>query len=66
MADTTDRHEMSTKEAAGLAGITPRHMRRLVKAGTIRGHQVSGWLWVVDRADLARWVDKRKDQDRQE
>ena len=59
-----DEREISIKAAAELAGVTGRHLRRLVQAGTIRGHQVSGWMWVVNTADLQRWIQEReRDQD---
>ena len=50
---------MSVKAAAALAGVSARHMRRLVRSGAVKGHQVSGWLWVVDRDDLRRWLRDR-------
>jgi len=56
--------ELSVKAAAEQAGVSERHMRRLVRAGTIRARQVSGWFWLVDAADLGRWVkDRDRDQD---
>lgn len=56
---TVGEHELSVKAAAALAGISERHVRRLLNGGAVRGHQVSGWFWVVDLHDLQRWVRER-------
>ena len=42
---------LSAEEAAHILGVTARHVRRLVAAGTLPGAIVSG-SYVIRRADL--------------
>ena len=56
--------ELSVKEAADLAGVSARHMRRLLANGDIPGRRVGNWVWIVRRDDVLRWrADRDQDQD---
>jgi len=52
--------ELSVKEAADLAGISARHMRRLLADGDIPGRKVGHWVWIVRRDDVLRWSTERQ------
>lgn len=45
---------LSVTDAARLAGVTDRHMRRLIADGVIAATRV-GRAWLVDRASVAAW-----------
>ena len=45
---------LSVTDAARLAGVTDRHMRRLIADGVIQATRV-GRAWLVDRASVAAW-----------
>jgi len=45
---------ISVTAAARLAGVTDRHMRRLIADGVIQATRV-GRAWLVDRASVAAW-----------
>ncbi len=45
---------ISVTDAARLAGVTDRHMRRLIADGVIAATRV-GRAWLVDRASVAAW-----------
>ncbi|MFF0862340.1 helix-turn-helix domain-containing protein [Nonomuraea sp. NPDC003560] len=49
---------VGTEEAAELLGITARGVRDLCRRGTLPAVQVGG-RWVIDRADLVAYADKR-------
>ena len=54
--------ELSVKEAADLAGVSARHMRRLLANGDIPGRKVGHWVWIVRHDDVLRWVADRDDR----
>jgi excisionase family DNA binding protein len=56
----TENDQLSTKEAAQLAGVSQRHIRRLLNDGTIEGRRLGQWVWLVDRQSLQKWVESRK------
>jgi len=45
---------LSVTDAARLAGVTDRHMRRLIADGVVQATRV-GRAWLVDRASVAAW-----------
>lgn len=59
MAETT--RQLSTIEAAKLAGVTRRHVRRLLQDGDLEGRKLNDWVWLVDQRSLERWIEKRKE-----
>lgn len=63
MTETTDdkKRRLSTSEAALLAGVNVSYIRRLVSNGTIRASKLGGRYWMIERADLVRWMAERKD-----
>jgi excisionase family DNA binding protein len=48
-------HWITTQEAAKLTGYHPEHVRRLIKAGKVKGRK---WArdWLVDRPSLQAYV----------
>lgn len=46
---------ITTAEAAGLSGYNAEHLRRLIRAGKIKGRKF-GTLWQVDRASLSAYL----------
>jgi excisionase family DNA binding protein len=44
---------LTAKEAAELLGYHPDHLRRLLRAGTVKGTQFSQ-VWMIDRQEVER------------
>lgn len=59
MTDSGHR-ELTTGEAARLAGVTTSYIRRLLLDGRLAGRQPDGWAWLVDRQSFDRWQAQRK------
>ena len=57
----TKEQELSTREAAALAGVTDSYIRRLLIDGSLQGRKLSGWVWLVDRRSLESWINRRKE-----
>ena len=55
----SEPREVSVKEAARAAGVTPRYIRRLLNDGRLKGRQIDGWVWLVERQSLERWIEGR-------
>jgi len=53
--------ELTTKEAASLAGVSDAHIRRLLIAGKLKGRKLGGWVWLVPRREVERWLAERKE-----
>jgi len=51
---------LSTREAAQLAGVDASYIRRLVAQERIKGQRLGGRYWIIDRADLERWMQERE------
>ena len=62
MTETTFR-ELTTKEAAALAGVTDSYIRRLLIEGTLKGRKLNNWVWLVPVAEVRQWVDRRKEKE---
>jgi len=60
MSETT-RRELTTKEAAELAGVTDSYIRRLLIDGTLQGRKLNNWVWLVPTTEVERWMEKRED-----
>jgi len=58
MSDQEPR-ELTTRQAANLAGCTVQYIRYLLKKGSIQGRQLDGWVWLVERGSLERWIEQR-------
>jgi excisionase family DNA binding protein len=56
----TDINQLSTAEAAERAGVSQRHIRRLLTDGSIEGRKLNKWVWLVDRQSLEKWIRNRK------
>lgn len=54
-----DGHRVSSAEAAGLLGITPRQVRRLASTGRLDAERV-GRQWIVDRDSIAAYQQERR------
>lgn len=50
---------MTTTEAAQRLQVSARHVRRLLRAGRLRGCRVGRCLLAIDRADVARLERRR-------
>lgn len=48
---------LSVTEASRLSGLTPQHLRRLVKEGKIDG-RLAGGVWLLDESSLKRYLAK--------
>jgi excisionase family DNA binding protein len=48
---------ITTSEAAKISGYHPKHIRRLVIAGSVKGQRF-GRAWQVDRASLLAYIRK--------
>ncbi len=57
----TREQELSTKEAAALAGVTDSYIRYLLIDGKIEGRKLNNWVWLVDQRSLEKWIDQRKE-----
>ena len=55
-------NELSTTQAAALARVNVSYIRRLVAKGTIKGRKLGGRYWIVDAADLRRWMSERQER----
>lgn len=49
---------MSTTEAVGRFGVTAKELRRWLRGGKVRGHQLQG-TWLVDGQSLERHLSDR-------
>ncbi len=56
----TDTSQLSTAEAAQIAGVSQRHIRRLLKDSSIEGRQLNKWVWLVEPKSLEAWMQRRK------
>lgn len=45
--------------AAEMSGVSRQGIRKALVQGRLRGWQIPPKLWVVDRADLQRWIKER-------
>jgi excisionase family DNA binding protein len=44
---------LTAKEAAAALDYHPDHLRRLLRAGTVKGER-AGLVWLIDRQEVAR------------
>lgn len=58
--DEQKPRELTTQQAAELAGVSTAYIRMLLSNGTLQGRKPSGWVWFVNRASLERWMAERK------
>ncbi len=55
---------ITTQEAAELSGYHPDHLRRLIRAGVVKG-QKFGIVWQVDRTSLLAYMrEAEKSEDK--
>jgi len=59
MERTTPR-ELTTKQAADLAGVSASYIRMLLADGTLKGRQPDGWVWLVDARAFEQWMAERR------
>jgi excisionase family DNA binding protein len=58
----TKRHELTTREAAELAGVTDSYIRRLLIGGTLKGRKLNNWIWLVSQSEVERWIAQRREK----
>ena len=58
----TKHHELTTKEAAALAGVTDSYIRRLLIQGTLKGRKLNDWVWLVPRLEVQRWIAQKAER----
>ena len=46
--------KLTVKQAAKELGYHPGHIRRLIKAETIKAEKLSGLIWLIDREEINR------------
>ncbi len=59
MSDS-DSREVTTKEAAALAGVTDSYIRRLLIVGTLKGRKLNNWTWLIPRREVEQWIANKK------
>lgn len=52
--------ELTTRDAAKLAGVTDGYIRRLLGEEVLLGRKLNDWLWLVDRRSFDKWMEQRK------
>lgn len=60
MVDNENSRELTTKEAAKLAGVTDSYIRRLLINETLKGRKLNDWIWLVPRREIERWLEEKK------
>jgi len=60
MTDNENSRELTTKEAAKLAGVTDSYIRRLLINETLKGRKLNDWAWLVPRREITRWLEEKK------
>jgi len=58
----TKRRELTTGEAAELAGVTDSYIRRLLIRGTLKGRKLNNWVWLVSQSEVERWIAQRNEK----
>jgi len=57
MTDQVDKNLIGTREVARITGLSVGHVRRLLIADEkLHGRQLDGWTWMVDRAEVDRFI----------
>jgi excisionase family DNA binding protein len=56
----SENRELTTKEAAQLAGVSGAYIRRLLINEVLKGRKLNDWLWLVPRVEVERWIEQRK------
>ena len=52
---------LGTADVAKLTGLSKAHVRRLLQEDTqLHGVKVNAWVWLVERAEVDRFVAERK------
>lgn len=57
--ETVTEEELSTKQAAALAGVTPRSVNRAIREGKLAAREVQetrGKVYLLKRSDVNAWV----------
>jgi len=52
--------ELTIAQAAKLTGYSGRHIRRLVQSESVKGRQIAGWLYLVDKQSLLTYVEQMR------
>lgn len=52
--------ELTARQAAKLTGYSARHIKRLVQAKTVKGRQIAGWLYLVDRESILAYAERMR------
>lgn len=55
----SDKHRLTTKEAADIAGVTDAYIRQLLLEDKKLHGKKFGKVWVIPRAELERWMRTR-------
>lgn len=56
----SEDQQLTTAQAAALAGITESRVRQLAAAGTIRGVKTSRDVWLLDPRDVRAYAQRRQ------
>ena len=56
----SDKHRLTTKEAADLAGVSDAYIRQLLLEDKKLHGDKFGKVWVIARAELERWLNSRE------
>jgi excisionase family DNA binding protein len=52
-------HEITTREAAGMLGLTDRTVRRMLERGELAGRQLNPRSWAVSRTSVELHAERR-------
>jgi len=56
----SDKHRLTTQEAADIAGVTDAYIRQLLLEDKKLHGDKFGKVWVIARAELERWLNSRE------
>ncbi|MCU1617330.1 MAG: hypothetical protein JWO98_4870 [Frankiales bacterium] len=59
LASVSESEELTTAQAADIAGYSPEWWRRLAVRGTIRARQAERRTWLLSRADVVAYANHR-------
>lgn len=46
--------KLTVRQVAEQLGYHPNHVRRLLRAGSIKGHKLAGVVWQIDQEEIER------------
>ena len=56
----SDKHRLTTQEAADIAGVSDAYIRQLLLEDKKLHGDKFGKVWVIARAELERWLNSRE------